>query len=386
MTGPLTGFKVVELAGLGPAPLACMLLADLGAQVIRVDRPGGGTLVVAPEHDLLNRGRPSVAVDLKSPEGLAVVHRLIAEADVVVEGFRPGVAERLGLGPADVPKTVVYARMTGWGQDGPMSAQVGHDINYLALTGGLHAVGEKGRPVPPLNLVADFGGGSMLIVNGILAALLERSRSGQGQVVDAAMVDGVSLLLAMTRSFRNGGTWVDERESNLLDGGAPFYRCYETSDARWMAVGAIESPFHAALLEIVDSVSPGFSAGWGDQMDRGVWAEQAARLDSIFRTKTRDEWSEIFSGSVACVSPVLTLDEAAHHPHLAARGTLVPAPGLDPSISWQPQVAPRFSRTPGALTTGPRTPGQDTREGLQQWGFSPAEVDELLTAKAVTQG
>jgi alpha-methylacyl-CoA racemase len=386
VTGPLTGVKVVELAGLGPAPLACMVLADLGAEVVRVDRPGGGTTLVAPEYDLLTRGRPSVAVDLKSAEGVEVIRRLVARSDVLVEGFRPGVAERLGLGPEISHDRLVYARMTGWGQDGPWAGDVGHDITYLAVTGGLHAVGESGRPVPPLNLVADFGGGSMLLVTGVLAALVERATSGRGQVVDAAMVDGVSLLLAMTRTFRNGGVWQDRREANLLDGGAPFYRCYRTRDELWVAVGAIEPQFYAALLAGLESVIPGCTTDLPGQLDLGRWPELIAALDAIFAERTRAQWTEVFSGSDACVAPVLSLDEAPDHPHLAARSTLVPAPGVDPARSWQPAVAPRFSRTPGSLSTGPRPPGADTTQALGQWGFSAAEIDALLAAGTVVQG
>ena len=375
-SGPLTGVRVVELAGLGPAPYACMLLADLGADVLRVDRPGGGTVVVS--HNTVDRGRRSVAVDLKKPGAAEVVLRLVEQADVLVEGFRPGVAERLGVGPEAClgrnPR-LVYARMTGWGQDGPLADRVGHDINYAGLTGALAAIGEPGRkPVPPLTLVADFGGGSMFLVTGILAALVERATSGQGQVVDAAMVDGVTSLLAMTYGFRAAGAWKDERGSNLLDGGAPYYDTYACADGEHVAVGALEPQFWARVVEVLDlQDAPA-------QNDVARWPELRERLAAAFATRTRDEWAAVFEGVDACVTPVLRLGEAASHPHLAARGTVVEVDGVP-----QPAPAPRFSRTPGAVTSPPRSPGADTEAALRDWGFSADELADLQRDGLVVQ-
>ena len=376
MTGPLHGIRVVELAGLGPAPYACMLLADLGAEVLRVDRPAPGFGV--PGYDVTGRGRRSVAVDLKNPAAAEVVLRLAGQADVLVEGLRPGVAERLGVGP-EVCRTrnprLVYARMTGWGQEGPLAARVGHDINYASITGALGAIGEPGRkPVPPLNLVADFGGGSMFLLTGILAALLERTVSGQGQVVDAAMVDGVTSLLAMTYGFRAAGGWSDERGSNLLDGGAPFYDTYACSDGQYLAVGALEPQFWALVVQTLGLED------LPEQYDRAGWPVLRQRLTEAFATRTRDEWAEVFEGLDACVSPVLGLGEAPQHPHLAARQTVVEVDGVP-----QPAPAPRFSRTPGELGLRPRPAGADTREGLQAWGFGAEEVAQLEREAVVLQ-
>jgi alpha-methylacyl-CoA racemase len=376
-SGPLTGVRVVELAGLGPAPHACMVLADLGADVLRVDRPGGGFGVSA--HDLLTRSRRSVAVDLKHPEGAEVVLRLADAADVLVEGLRPGVAERLGVGPetatARNPR-LVYGRMTGWGQDGPLAARVGHDIDYLAVSGALSTVGEPGGPpVPPLNLVADFGGGSMLLVAGVLAALVERASSGRGQVVDAAMVDGVSTLLAMTWGMRASGAWQDRRGSNLLDGGAPFYATYECADGGWLAVGAIEPQFWAVVVEVLElHDAPA-------QSDTAQWPELRRRVAEAVARRPRDEWAEVFAPLDACVAPVLSMGEAAQHPHLRARGTLVEHDGV-----VQPAPAPRLSRTPGAVSGPPSRPGQHTREALGAWGFATDEVAALEAAGVVVQG
>jgi alpha-methylacyl-CoA racemase len=374
--GPLRGVRVVELAGIGPGPFAAMLLGDLGADVVRVDRPGGGFGVSA--HDLLTRSRRSVAVDLKHPDGAEVVLRLADVADVLVEGLRPGVAERLGVGPevaaARNPR-LVYGRMTGWGQDGPLAARVGHDIDYLAVSGALAAVGAAGGPpVPPLNLVADFGGGSMLLVAGVLAALVERASSGAGQVVDAAMVDGVSTLLAMTWGMRAAGAWQDRRGSNLLDGGAPFYATYECADGGWLAVGAIEPQFWAVVVDVLElhDAPP--------QSDTAQWPELRRRVADAVARRPRDEWAELFAPLDACVAPVLTLGEAAEHPHLRARGTLVELDGV-----VQPAPAPRLSRTPGAVSGPPTGPGQHTREALGAWGFAADEVAALETAGAVVQ-
>ena len=376
MTGPLTGVRIVELAGLGPAPYACMLLADLGAEVLRVDRPTPSFGV--PSYDITGRGRQSVAVDLKNPAAAEVVLRLVERADVLVEGLRPGVAERLGVGPdgclARNPR-LVYGRMTGWGQDGPLAPRVGHDINYAAITGALGAIGEAGRkPVPPLNLVADFGGGSMFLVTGILAALLERATSGQGQVVDAAMVDGVSSLLAMTYGFSAAGFWSDERGSNLLDGGAPFYDTYVCADGRYVAIGALEPQFWAVVVQTLGLED------LPDQNDRTTWPELRRRLVEAFALRTRDEWAAVFDELDACVSPVLDLGEAPRHPQLAARGTVVEVDGV-----LQPAPAPRFSRTPGSVGRPPVVAGAQTREALQRWGFAEQELDVLVAEKVVVQ-
>ena len=363
MAGPLTGLRVVELGGIGPGPHAAMVLADLGADVVRVDRPGAATFPIPPGvPDPMLRGRRSVALDLKDPAEHASLLRLIAVADVLIEGYRPGVAERLAVGPGDcqaVNAGLIYARMTGWGQYGPLAHRAGHDINYISLTGSLHAVGRKGeRPVLPLNLVGDFGGGSMLVLVGILSALFERARSGQGQVVDAAMVDGATLLTQMMWSWRGVGAWSDERGVNLLDGGAPFYDTYECSDGRYVAVGAIERPFFAALCAGLGlEFEPGYT-----HYDRAVWPALRAQLTHAFRGRTRDEWAAIFLDSDACVSPVLTFAEAPANPHLATRKTLIEVDGI-----VQPAPAPRFSRTPpGHPTPAPRS-GEHTAEVLAEW-------------------
>jgi alpha-methylacyl-CoA racemase len=378
-SGPLTGLRVVELAGLGPAPYACMLLAELGADVVRVDRPRGGSLIVDPEKDALNRSRPSVAVDLKSPAGRDVLLRLLDDADVLVEGLRPGVLERLGIGPDEVlgrnPR-LVYARMTGWGQDGPLAERAGHDINYLGLTGALHAIGTADKPAVPLNIGADFGGGSMFLLVGILAALFERGTSGRGQVVDAAMVDGASSLVTMIYGMLGAGLWQDRRAANLLDGGAPFYDTYACADGRHVAVGALEPQFYVAFLEGLGLTG----ALPGGQYDLAHWPEHRRRFAEAFATRTRDEWADAFAGTDACVTPVLGLREAPVHPHLAARGTFVEQDGAS-----LPGPAPRFSRTPGAVRGPARRPGADTTAVLTDWGFTADEVRALLTSGAVAE-
>ncbi len=361
-TGPLAGLKVVELAGIGPGPHAAMILADLGADVVRIDRPSGGLQLGSPDTpDPTLRGRRLVAADLKDDAGRETVLRLVERADVLVEGYRPGVTERLGVGPADCharnPR-LVYARMTGWGQDGPLARHAGHDINYISLTGALHAIGRPGeRPVPPLNLVGDFGGGSMLLVIGVLAALWEAERSGRGQVVDAAMVDGASLLSQMFWGFLAQKTWIDEPGVNLLDGGAPFYDTYTCSDGRHVAVGAIEPQFYAALLAGLGLTD----AGLPHQFDRERWPETAERFAGIFATRTRDEWAAAFAGTDACVTPVLAFGEVAGHPHIAARRTIVENDGVP-----QAAPAPRFSRTPPGLRGAAGSP-QTADEILADW-------------------
>ncbi|WP_028926959.1 CaiB/BaiF CoA transferase family protein [Pseudonocardia acaciae] len=366
MTGPLTGLKVVELAGIGPGPHAAMVLADLGADVVRVERPSG-SLHLGDGRDHLLRGRRSIAADLKSPAGRETVLRLVERADVLLEGLRPGVTERLGVGPSDCAARnprLVYGRMTGWGQDGPLASRAGHDINYISLTGALHAIGTSEKPVAPLNLVGDFGGGSMLLVVGILAALWERERSGQGQVVDAAMVDGASLLVQMVWSFLGQGGWRDERAANLLDGGAPFYDTYVCSDGGWVAVGALEPQFYAELLRGLGL--DGSSEELPAQMDRSGWPVLRARFTAAFASKPRDEWAAVFAGVDACVTPVLGFDEVPDHPHIRSRQTIVDVNG-----ARQAAPAPRFSRTPPGTPAAPPARGADTDAVLADWGVSP---------------
>jgi alpha-methylacyl-CoA racemase len=379
--GPLSGFRILEIAGLGPAPFCAMLLSDLGAEVVRIDRPGPpdrGVLNADPRLDLLQRGRRSLAVDLKNPRGAETVLRLAERADALIEGFRPGVAERLGIGPeaclARNPR-LVYGRMTGWGQEGPLAAAVGHDIDYIALSGALHAIGRSGeRPVPPLNLVGDFGGGALYLAVGILSALLETSRSGKGQVVDAAMVDGAASLLTMFHGMAAAGIWFDERGVNLLDGGAPFYDVYETADGKYLAVGALEPRFYAELLRLTGLEDEDLPA----QVDIFRWPELRQRFADLFRRRTRDEWCGILEGTEACVAPVLSLSEAPRHPHMAARKTFVEVDGV-----VQPAPAPRFSRTPGAIQRPPEPPGASTDEVLADWGFAAEEIERLRAERVV---
>jgi alpha-methylacyl-CoA racemase len=374
--GPLAGVRVVELAGIGPAPFACLLLAELGADVVRVERPGGGGLAAAPATGL-NRSRPCVAVDLKTEQGRDVVLRLVERADVLVEGLRPGVTERLGVGPDEClarNERLVYARMTGWGQDGPLAPTVGHDITYAAITGALHSIGSPDKPMQAVNLVADFGGGALYLVVGVLSALLERGHSGRGQVVDAAMVDGAASLMTMVYGLFGAGLWRDARRANLLDGGAPFYDTYRCADGRHVAVGALEPQFYAALLDGL-----GLTGQLeGHQLDVRHWPDHRERFEAVFATRTRDEWADHFAGTDACVAPVLSLTEAPAHPHLAARGVFA-----DVSGSPQPVVAPRFSRTPGLPPTPERQPGQDTDAALEAWGFTAEEIQALVDARAV---
>jgi len=375
-TGPLRGVRVVEIAGIGPGPHGATILADLGADVIRVERPGGTMVAGTGAVDLLTRGRPSVAIDLKAPGATDVVLDLVESADVLVEGMRPGAAERLGIGPEPClarNERLVYARMTGWGQDGPLARTAGHDLNYIALAGTLHSMGQSAeRPHFPANLVGDFGGGSTYLVIGILAALLEARASGRGQVVDAAIVDGAAHLATMYAGMLAGGAAQERRASSLVDGGAPFYDVYETADGKHMSVGALEPQFYDALL-----------AGLGltdlpDRSDLAAWPELRAAFAARFKEKTQAEWAQIFDGTDACVAPVLPLSEAARHPHLAARGTYVEHDGV-----LQPGPAPRFSRTPAALSTGPTKAGAQSREALTVWGIQ--NVDALIEAGVVLQ-
>ena len=373
-SGPLAGLRVVEMAGLGPAPFAAMVLADLGADVLRVDRPGGpGLQVAAPAYDVLTRGRPNVCLDLKDPQTRDVVLDLVARADVLLEGFRPGVMERLGLGPQDceaVNERLVYARMTGWGQDGPLAGTAGHDITYVAVTGALHATGRAGGPPQvPANLVGDFGGGAMLCLVGILAALQERHTSGRGQVVDAAIVDGTALLTAQLHGLLAAGVWEPSRGVNLLDTGAPFYDVYATADGQHVAVGALEPKFYAALLQGLELAPDDVP----DRADPSLWPRLRTRLAAAFAERTQAEWVEVFADLDACVAPVVPLDLAPQHPHLAARATYTRVQGVT-----QPAPAPRFSRTPGALSTPPAATGQDTRAALHEWGMDPERISDLL--------
>lgn len=375
--GPLKGVKVVEVGGIGPGPFCAMMLSDMGAQVIRVDRKGHQGML-DPKFDILHRGRPALGVDLRKPEGVEAVLKLVDQTDALQEGFRPGVMEKLGLGP-DVclkrnPK-LVYGRMTGWGQEGPLANAAGHDINYIALSGALHSIGRPGEnPPPPLNLVGDFGGGGMLLAFGIVCALHEARESGQGQVVDAAMVDGASVLMAMTYGFRAGGLWTDQRGANFLDSGAHFYDTYETADGKWVSIGSIEPQFYDLLLEQTGVDDPDFQA----QFDKKRWPEFKQKLAEIFKTKTRDEWCEIMEGTDVCFGPVLTLDEAPKHPHNVARKTFVEVDGL-----LQPGPAPRFSRTKPKIQGPPFMPEKDTNSLLADWGFTHEEIETLKSADAI---
>jgi alpha-methylacyl-CoA racemase len=355
-----------------------MLLADLGADVLRLER-GDADADHETTWELLNRSRPSVALDLKNPAGRDLVLELCEQADVLIEGFRPGVTERLGLGPEDVAKRnprLVYARMTGYGQDGPNAQRAGHDINYIAVSGALWPMGRKGEaPVPPLNLVGDFGGGSLFLVFGVVAAVLSARSTGEGQVVDVAMVDGSASLMTLSHSLMNAGFWHEERGSNLLDTGAPFYEVYETKDARYLAVGPLEPHFFAIL-----SAKLGLDASYGSQLDVAQWPAQKEKLAAIFRTRTRDEWTSLFDGTDACVSPVLSLGEAPGHPHNAARRSFVDVGGLT-----QPAPTPRFSRTEPAAPDPAKPVGADTRAVLARYGFTPAEVDALLAEGAIAE-
>jgi alpha-methylacyl-CoA racemase len=376
MGGPLAGTTVVELAGLGPAPFAAMVLADLGAEVVRVDRPGPRH--PDPEREILNRGRRSIVVDLKHPRGVEVVLRLADGADALIEGFRPGVAERLGVGPGDCRARnarLVYGRMTGYGQEGPYAQEAGHDITYAAVGGALAHIGRAGQPpTPPLNLLADFGGGGMLLALGVVSALLVAARSGEGQVVDAAMVDGVALLMAPFFPGVRSGGWSLERGTNIVDSGAPFYECYPCADGRYVAVGAIEPQFYAALLGGL-GLDP---AELPDQHDKSSWPETKSRFAAVFATRPRDEWVARLAGQDACVAPVLTTDETFGDAHMTGRGTVVEVAGVP-----QAAPAPRFSATPATLDRPPPGAGDHTDEILAELGYAPGDVEALRSAGAV---
>ena len=380
MPGPLTGYRIIEIAGIGPGPFSAMMLADMGAEVVRVDRAQAvvGGDAAQPSRDLLNRGRRSIGVDLKHPDGAETVLKLVERADALVEGFRPGVAERLGIGPdvclARNPR-LVYGRMTGWGQDGPYASTSGHDINYIALSGTLSAFGRKGdAPVPPLNLVGDFCGGGMLMAYGIVCGLLETQRSGKGQIIDAAMVDGSALLATMIYGLRASGAWQDERGTNVLDTGAWFYEVYETADGEYVSFGSLEPQFFSELTRLTGLAEEALP----QQMDRASWPAMKQRLAAIVKTKTRDEWCRLMEGTDACFAPVLGLGEAPSHRHNDLRGTFTEVAGV-----IQPAPAPRFSRTPGAITMPPPHAGQHTAEVLTDWGFSPADVAKLAETGAI---
>jgi len=373
--GPLAGYRIIEMAGIGPAPFAAMLLADMGADVIRLDRREAADLGLPgkePRFEVLHRGRRSLSVDVKSDAGRAVVLRLAAKADALIEGFRPGVMERLSLGPAvlaGVNPKLVFGRMTGFGQDGPLAERAGHDINYIALAGVLHGIGRRGEaPVPPLNLVGDFGGGGMFLAFGVVCALLEAQKSGQGQVVDAAMVDGAASLMALIYGMYAQGAWHDERGVNVLDTGAPWYDAYETRDGKWLAVGAIEARFYAEFIERLGLSAAHLPA----QHDRSGWPQLRQRFAATIKQRTRADWERVFAGSDACVAPVLALSEVRDHPHNAARATFIEADGV-----VQPAPAPRLSRTAGEIGIPPRPRGADSEAILRDWGFAADEIDAL---------
>ena len=378
--GPLSGLKVIELAGIGPGPMCTMLLADQGADVVRIDRLGPSGLGVAmdPRFDVNSRNRRSLALDLKSKAGVDVALRLIDGADVLIEGFRPGVAERLGLGPGDcLPRNprLVYGRMTGFGQQGPLAQAAGHDLNYISLTGALHAIGPKGgRPVPPLNLVGDYGGGSLYLAFGVMAALFERQRSGQGQVVDAAMVDGAASLSSLFYGLQAAGQWAGGLGDNLLDGGSPFYATYETADGRWVSLAPLEPKFFAEFARLV-GLDERFVKR---QYDRRLWPEMREAIEALMRSRTRDEWCALLEGSDACFAPVLSFDEVARHPHMQARGTIVEVDGVP-----QPGPAPRFGRSPPAPLRAAPAIGQHNDEVLRDAGFSAEEIEALRAAGTI---
>jgi alpha-methylacyl-CoA racemase len=380
--GPLEGLKVIELAGLGPAPFCGMLLGDMGADVLCVDRIDVTETGVefSRKFDLRNRNKRSALIDIKQAEGQAVLLELIAKADILIEGFRPGVTERLGIGPSEClarnPR-LVYGRATGWGQDGPLAHSAGHDINYIALTGALDCIGPAdGAPVPPLNLVGDYGGGALYLAFGIMCAVVEARQSGKGQVIDAAMIDGVSSLLTVFHAFRQMGALRQQRGANLLDGGAPFYRCYETKDRRYIAVGAIEERFYDSVIERIGLKLSDLP----DRNDRLNWPELRQRFENVFRTRTLVEWARLLEGTDACCSPVLSLEDAIRHSHNRQRSLLVEVDGVA-----QPQPTPRLSRTPGGLFRAPPEPGQHTREALESWGLNDFIVDSAFRAGAVAE-
>lgn len=383
MPGPLSGIKIIEMVGIGPCPFAAMMLADMGAEVIRIDRktkPGAANPFpsLGTKFDVMARGRRSLALDLKHPQAREVVLALVEQADILIEGFRPGVMERLGLGPDPClernPK-LVYGRITGWGQIGPLSQAAGHDLNYIALSGMLHGMGRADAPpAPPLNLVGDFGGGAMMLAFGVVCAALEARTSGRGQVVDAAMTDGTALLGAMMYGLRAFGSWRDAREANMLDGGAPFYDTYACLDGKYLSVGAIEPQFYAQLLALCGAADPDFAQQWSE----ADWPRLKAKFAALFSTRTRDDWCALLEGTDACVAPVLDMAEAPRHPHNAARGSFIEIDGVT-----QPAPAPRFSRTVPEAGAPPATPGQHSAEVLAGWGWSAHAIETLKSAGVI---
>jgi alpha-methylacyl-CoA racemase len=380
--GPLTGYRIIELAGIGPGPMCAMLLSDMGAEVLRIDRTADAGLGIATEtkYALLNRGRRSLALDLKKPEAIGALLKMVEKADGLIEGFRPGVTERLGLGPDVCLKRnprLVYGRMTGWGQEGPMAHAAGHDINYIALSGALHSIGRRGEaPVPPLNLVGDFGGGALYLALGVVAGLLEAQKSGKGQVVDAAMVDGAASLMTAIYGIHGSGRWTDNRGDNILDTGAHYYDVYETKDGKYISIGSIETKFYDELLELSGLKREELAR----QNDRDAWPAMKQKVAAIFKTKSRDEWCKIMEGSDVCFAPVLSMAEAPHHPHNRHRGTFLEEDGV-----VQPGPAPRFSRTPSKIQRPPARAGEHSEEVLRDWGFSPAELEQLRKGAAFVQ-
>jgi alpha-methylacyl-CoA racemase len=382
VTGPLQGFRIVEMGGIGPAPFAGGLLGDLGADVLRIDRISrpDAEPETPPRFDFYNRNKRSVALDLKQSGAVETVLKLVAKADSLIEGFRPGVMERLGLGPDVCRKRnprLIFARMTGWGQQGPISREAGHDINYLALTGALHCLGDADRPpAPPLNLVADLGGGALYLTVGLLAAAIEARRSGQGQTIDVAMIDGVTNMMSAFQAFRQQGTWTDKRYDNIVDGGAPFYGSYATKDGKFVAVGALEPQFYANLIAAM-----GLEAGeLPEQNDRSAWPVMRERFAEVFRTRTRDEWVASTAGRDACLAPVLSIDEAPEHPQMRAREVYAAFDGVR-----HPSPAPRFERTPANLRLAAPAAGRNSREALSDWGLSPDDIAELEASAAMSQ-
>ncbi|MBW2677315.1 MAG: CoA transferase [Deltaproteobacteria bacterium] len=375
--GPLEGVKIIEVGGIGPGPFCGMMLSDMGADIVRIERKGGLSLS-EPKYDILTRNRRSVFIDLRKPQGVATALKIIEQVDALQEGFRPGVMEKLGLGP-DVclkrnPK-LVYGRMTGWGQEGPLAKAAGHDINYISMSGALHAIGRKGeKPVPPLNLVGDFGGGGMMLAFGMVCALFESQKTGQGQVVDAAMVDGSAALMSIIYGLKAAGLWMDRCGINLLDSGAHFYDTYETADGKYISIGSIEPQFYALLLELAEIEDPEFE----NQLDFTRWPDLKIKLEALFKTKTRDAWCAIMEGTDICFAPVLSLDEAPEHPHNQARKTFVEMEGV-----LQPAPAPRFSRTPPEIKTAPPVPGQDTQRVLEDFGLTLDEIEDLKKSEVI---
>ena len=375
--GPLKGVKIIEFGGIGPGPFCAMMLSDMGADIIRIERKGQLSLT-EPKYDVMMRNRRSISIDLRKSEGTAAVVKMVAQVDALQEGFRPGVMEKLGLGPdvcLEKNPALVYGRMTGWGQEGPLARAAGHDINYISLSGALHTFGGKGqKPVPPLNLVGDFGGGGMLLAFGLVCALFEARNSGRGQVVDAAMVDGSAALMAMIYGLKAAGFWTDERGVNLLDGGAHFYDTYETADGKYISIGSIEPQFYELLLQHAGIEDPDFK----DQLDQKNWPLLKGKITEIFKTRTRDEWCRIMEGTDICFAPVLSLEEAPDHPQNLARKTFIEVDGVR-----QPAPTPRFSQTPPELQGPPPNPGEHTKEVLAEFGFSTDEIEGLAAAGAI---